>query len=246
MSFSSISGAPGINSTNSSSPTPDNNDTPIEVFVVDDHPAIRDVIASKAADREKMEVAGTSGKASEGLTAIEERRPDVVVLDISLDGIDGLTLTRTIRSETPDTRVLVFSIYKEPIYAKLSIRAGASGYLPKSKPIAEVMDAIRSINEGGYHLRQDILSDLLDETLRVDKTPEELGVEGFTDREMTVFQMLGGGDTVPQIADHLGLSRKTVETYRRGAKRKLGCDTVHELIRYAVLWKKDGERLTSA
>lgn len=229
----------------SSTPSPRKDNVPIRVFVVDDHPAIREVIAMKAADIDEIEVVGTSEEASEGFAEIEERDPDVALVDISLGGIDGLTLTRSIRSEIPETRVLIFSKYEEPLYAKRSIRAGASGYLPKSSPIPEVMEAIKSISDGGIHLRRDILSDLLNETIRGDKTSEQ-GIQSFTDREMTVFQMLGDGDTVPQIADHLNLSRKTVETYRRRAKKKVGCDTVHELVRYAVLWTRDRKCLSSS
>ena len=235
----------GADAPDSSSPSSEEDRVPIRIVVVDDHPAIREVIASKADDVGEIEVVGKSKGAPEGLAEIEERRPDVAVVDISLGGIDGLTLTRNIRSDVPETRVLVFSMYEEAIYAKRSIRAGASGYLSKSRPLQEVMEAIKSISNGGIHLRRDVLSDLLDETIRGGKAPDERGLQAFTDREMTVFQMLGDGDTVPQIADRLDLSRKTVETYRRRAKKKLGCDTVRQLVRYAVLWTEDGRRLPS-
>jgi len=219
---------------------------PAQVFVVDDHPAIREIIASRAEDLDGIEVVGESAGASRGLTEIEARRPDVAVVEISLGGIDGLTLTRNIRSEVPETRVLVFSMYEETIYARRALRVGASGYLSKSRPIDEVMEAIRSISEGGMHVRRNMLTDILDDTLRGEEGPAESGLHAFTDREMTVFQMLGDGDTVQEIAERLDLSRKTVETYRRRAKKKLGCETVHELVRYAVLWTRDGRSLTAS
>lgn len=215
----------------------------IRIVIVDDHPAIREVLASKIRDLNGMQVVGGSGSAQEALSLIDEWAPDVAVVDISLGGIDGLTLTRHIRSEAPGTRVLIFSMYNESVYAERAIQAGASGYLPKREPVEEVLRAIRAVSEGQVHLRQNVLSEILDKVIRKKEDPDESGLQALSHREMTVFQMLGDGDTVAQIADHLDLSRKTVETHRRQAKEKLGCESVRELLRYAVLWTSAGEQV---
>jgi DNA-binding NarL/FixJ family response regulator len=142
----------------------------------------------------------------------------------------------------PDTRVLIFSRYDDATYAEWAIRAGASGYLMKTAPLEEVLRAIEKIEQGHVYLRQDLLSDILDRVLRPTDESAASGLSSLTMREITVFQMLGDGSTMAQIADHLDLSRKTVETYRRQVKEKLGCDTTDELLKYAVLWTSEQVR----
>jgi DNA-binding NarL/FixJ family response regulator len=209
---------------------------PVDVFVVDDHPAIREVLSSMIGEEAGMRAIGSRSNAEEALPRIQTLDPDVAIVDISLDGVDGLTLTRRISAKCPDTSVLIFSMYAEHVYAERAIRAGASGYLPKTVQTEAVIEAIREIDDGKVHLPQDVLANILNHLIRDEPDREHrTGIRSLTEREMTVFQMLGNGDSVSQIADSLGLNRKTIETYRRRAKEKLGCDTVDELLRYAVL-----------
>lgn len=220
----------------------DGGGTCTRVFLVDEHPAIRSVLTTRLNEREGMRVVGDSAGATEALSHIERTGPDIAIVEISLVQVDGLTLTERIRAQVPDTRVLIFSRYDDATYAEWAIRAGASGYLMKTAPLEEVLRAIEKIEQGHVYLRQDLLSDILDRVLRPTDESAASGLSSLTMREITVFQMLGDGSTMAQIADHLDLSRKTVETYRRQVKEKLGCDTTDELLKYAVLWTSEQVR----
>lgn len=206
------------------------------VFLVDEHPAIRTVLSRKINETEGVQVVGDAAGAKEALPHIERTAPDVAVVEVSLVQVDGLTLTERIRTQVPETQVLIFSRYDDATYARWAIRAGASGYLVKTEPVDEVLRAIRKVEQGHIYLRQDILSGILDRVLRPSEESEDTGLSALTMREITVFQMLGDGNSMHQIAENLDLSRKTVETYRRQVKEKLGCDTTDELLKYAVLW----------
>ena len=212
------------------------------VFLVDEHPAIRSVLTTRLNERQGVRVVGGSAGATEALSHIERTAPDIAIVEISLVQVDGLTLTERIRAQVPDTRVLIFSRYDDATYAEWAIRAGASGYLMKTAPVEEVLRAIEKIEQGHVYLRQGLLSDILDRVLRPSDESAASGLSSLTMREITVFQMLGDGNTMAQIADHLDLSRKTVETYRRQVKEKLGCDTTDELLKYAVLWTSEQVR----
>jgi DNA-binding NarL/FixJ family response regulator len=186
----------------------------------------------------EMQVVGQTSNAEEALPRIEEQSPDVVVVEISLGGVDGLTLTRRVRSVAPQTRILVFSVYDASMYAERAIEAGASGYLMKTKPTQEVVQAIHGVAEGEICLGREVLFDVLDSVLRPDENGDS-GVEVLSLRELTVFQMLGDGNSVAEIAESLNRSRKTIERHRRRAKEKLGCQTIDELLQYAALWASD-------
>lgn len=211
----------------------------IRVFLVDEHPAIRKVLAAAVGEKEGMKVVGSRSNGNEALPLIQKHRPDVVVAEISLGGVDGFTLTRRIRSQTSDTRIIVFSRYKKSVYAEWAIRAGASGYVRKTKPTQEVLRAIEGVNDGQIYLRPDTRSHILDKIIRQEEASADSGVEALNLREITVFQMIGDGNSVVEIADHLNLNRKTVEAYRRRVKEKMGCDTIDELLQHAVLWTTD-------
>lgn len=206
------------------------------VFLVDDHPAIREVLKSLVRDRAGMEVVGDRARAADALPLIEQHAPDVVVVDISLEDTDGLTLIRRIRSRAPDPRILVFSMHDEEVYAERAVRAGASGYLMKTESTHEVVRAIEEVSEGQVYLSQHISSRILGKVIRMDDYTNASQFGELTDRELTVFRTLGEGYSVREIADRLDLNRKTIETYRRRAKEKLGYETVEELLQHAVQW----------
>ncbi|PQJ36491.1 DNA-binding response regulator [Salinibacter sp. 10B] len=213
-----------------------NEDTRTQVFIVDDHPAIREALTASINSKIDMRVVGESGTAKKALRQMGRHEPDVVVVDISLEDAHGLDLVEEIRSRFPDIRVVVFSMYDESVYAERAIRAGASGYVMKSEPTERVVSAIQAVGEGDVYLSQRMSSRILSKVIRQQDYAFSSATEQLTDREMTVFQKLGKGESVRDIADELDLSRKTVETYRRRAKEKLGFDTVDELLQYAVQW----------
>jgi DNA-binding NarL/FixJ family response regulator len=207
-----------------------------QIFVVDDHPAIREVLASAFEEKEDMDVVGGSATASEALPRIEDLTPNVVVVDISLEQADGLTLIKKVRERVPEAWILVFSMYDENVYAERAIQAGASGYVMKSRPISEIVHAIEEVSQGRVFLSQHIMSRILSKVIRAEEYEEMSPLDELTDRELTVFRLLGEGASVRQIADRLGLARKTIETYRRRAKEKLGHGSIDELVQHAVQW----------
>lgn len=209
----------------------------IRVIIVDDHPAIRDALADTLSSKMDMEFAGEASSADEALTVIEKIKPDVAVVDISLKDAHGLDLVQNIRIQHPDVNVVVFSMYDESAYAERAIRAGALGYVMKNAPTQSVVDSIRCAMQGEVYLSRRMASRILTKVVRGRGSQTfRFSVDDLTDREMAVFQMLGQGHGIDDIADRLSLSRKTVETYRRRAKEKLGFDSVSELLQHAIHW----------
>ena len=209
----------------------------IRVLIVDDHPAIREALADTLSTKMDMEFAGEAASAGEALSLIEKVKPDVAVVDISLKDAHGLDLVQNIRIQFPDVQVIVFSMYDESAYAERAIRAGALGYVMKNAPTQSVVEALRCAIRGEVYLSRQMASRILTKVVRGRSTQTlRFSVDDLTDREMAVFQMLGQGHGVDEIADRLSLSRKTVETYRRRAKEKLGFDSVSELLQHAIHW----------
>lgn len=183
-----------------------------------------------------LEVCGETGRADEAFSQIEEIRPDVAIVDISLVDGHGLDLVQNVQAQFPDVRIMVYSMYEEVVYAERAIRAGASGYLMKSAPTEKLIEAIRSVNDGEVFLSRRMSSRILNKVARGETSEASFPIDALTDRELAVFQMLGEGYGVEEIQDRLNLARKTVETYRRRAKEKLDVDTVSELLQYALQW----------
>ena len=212
-------------------------------MVVDDHPAIRDAVAYAVRGREGMTVVGTVGSASEAFELARRTVPDVAVIDVSLGDAHGLDVVQTLLVEHPALAVVVFSMYDEAVYAERALRAGARAYVRKTEPTSTVIDAIRSAAAGDVYLAQHAASRLLARMATGnamatggDGAASSVGLDALTDREMAVFQLLGQGRAPDDIADHLNLSRKTVETYRRRAKEKLGLGSVTELLQFSIRW----------
>jgi DNA-binding NarL/FixJ family response regulator len=188
----------------------------IRVVVVDDHPAIREALFELIRTKIDMVFCGHASSASSAFERIREGKPTVAVVDISLEDAHGLDLVQNLRAQYPALQVVIFSMYDETIYAERALRAGALGYVMKSEPTQSVADAIRSVADGEIYLSRRMASRLLSK-LAMGSAVSSPGfaLDELTDREMEVFQMLGQGQSVEEIARRLKLSRKTVETYRR-------------------------------
>lgn len=225
-------------------PTTDSADPSVDaagctkVFIVDDHPAMREVLTDTVAGQDGMQVVGGCARAKRALAQIQRRPPDVAVVDILLEDTNGLALTRCIRAQVPEARTLIFSSRDEHDYAERAVRAGASGYLMKTAPADRVAQAIERVAAGQICLSQSVQSEILSKVLQSDRYTAAPRLEALTDRERTVFQLIGRKQEVDQIAERLGLSRRTVETYRQRARKKLGCETMDALRRFARLWTR--------
>jgi len=208
----------------------------ISVFIVDDHPPIREALKSRVSATMDMVLCGECGTSEDAFRDVETHRPDVAVVDLSLSDAHGLDLIQNIKAQFPEVQVVVYSMYDEKVYAERAIRAGASGYVMKAKPTANLIEAIRTASEGEVYLSRKMSSRILNRVARGEASEASFPIDELTDRELAVFQMLGEGYGVNEIQDRLNLARKTVETYRRRAKEKLGVDSVSKLLQYALQW----------
>lgn len=186
-----------------------------------------------------MDVCGEAASSREALRQIEGLAPDVAIVDISLEDTHGLDLLDSLQAFTPQTEVLIYSMYDEEAYATRAVHAGASGYLEKSEPPEKIPEAVLAVAQGEIYLSQDMSSQVLKKV--AGRAPSESDGPGavLTDRELMVFQMIGLGYNRTEIQERLSLARKTVETYRRRAKKKLGCNSFSELYQRAVQWTDD-------
>lgn len=207
-------------------------------MVVDDHPAIREAISNVISGQLDIEVVGEADSADGALRLVERQRPDVALVDLSLNDTHGLDLVQNIRSFFGETKVVVFSMYDEQVFAERAIRAGAVGYLMKTEPTQCVVDAIRAVSQGDVYLSQRMRSRIASAASGRHTRKLGFAVDDFTEREMLIFEMLGEGYGIEEIASRLNISTKTVEVHRRRAKEKLGLNTVLELMQYVIRWKE--------
>jgi DNA-binding NarL/FixJ family response regulator len=206
------------------------------VFLVDDHPVVRQGL-SLLIDREPdLVVCGAADGAGPALSAMENTQIDLLVLDISLEGPDGLDLLKTIRSKHSRLPVLILSMHDELIYAERAMRAGANGYIMKQEATEKVLVAIRKILQGKVYLSDGLTNAMLQQYVRGASAPNPSPLVSLTDRELEVFRLIGEGHGTRQIADELHLSVKTIESYQAHIKEKLALRNARELLQHAIEW----------
>jgi DNA-binding NarL/FixJ family response regulator len=207
-----------------------------KVFVVDDHPIVRQGLALLINREADLTVCGEADGWPVALQAIAETKPDILMVDISLNGPDGLELLKNLRARDRDLPVLVLSMHDESIYAERALRAGANGYIMKQEATGKVIDAIRQILRGEVYLSDRLTSKMLQQFARGSRLDKDSPIERLTDRELEVFRLIGEGHGTRQIADALHLSVKTVESYQAHIKEKLALRTSRELLQRAIEW----------
>ena len=207
-----------------------------KVFVVDDHPIVRQGLALLINREPDLAVCGEADGWPAALQAIAETKPDLLMVDISLNGPDGLELLKNLRARDRDLPVLVLSMHDESIYAERALRAGANGYIMKQEATDKVLDAIRQILRGEVYLSDRLTSKMLQQFARGSRLSKDSPIEKLTDRELEVFRLIGEGHGTRQIADALHLSVKTVESYQAHIKEKLALRTSRELLQRAIEW----------
>ncbi len=208
-----------------------------QVLIVDDHPIFRNGIIQLINHEPDLHVCGEICSAAQALNGVEELKPDIVVLDLSIQGTNGIELMKSIRALYPQLPALMVSMHDESIYAERALRAGARGYVMKAAPSEKVIEAIRRVLSGGIYLSEAIGGRLLDTFLNGRATHGGGStVEQLSDREIEIFRAVGEGRGTREIASTLFLSVKTVETHRAHIKEKLQLKTAPELVRAAVEW----------
>jgi DNA-binding NarL/FixJ family response regulator len=215
-------------------PQPGANVTKSRVFLVDDHPIVRQGLALLINREPDLVICGEADGAPSALQAIPNVLPDLIVLDISLDGPDGLDLLKTIRMEDPILPVLVLSMHDESSYAERSLRAGANGYIMKQEATEKVLVAIRRILEGKVYLSERLTNKMLEQFVHGPGSSKSDPLGNLSDRELEVYRLIGAGRGTRQIADELNVSIKTVESYQAHIKEKLGLRNARELVQHAI------------
>lgn len=206
------------------------------MLVVDDHPIVRQGLTLLINQEADLTVCGVAEEMHSGLRAIQTDRPDIVILDISLTGPDGLETLKNIRINSPHLPVLILSMHDESIYAERALRAGANGYIMKQEATEKVLVALRRILSGEIYVSDRISNNMLQHYVRGANLSEHSSLAELTNRELEVFRLIGDGHGTRQIADVLHLSVKTVESYQAHIKEKLSLRSARELVQHAIQW----------
>jgi DNA-binding NarL/FixJ family response regulator len=209
----------------------------VSVFIVDDHPLVRDWLSRLINDEADLEVCGCADNADDASQAIGRLHPGISIVDIGLRGKSGLELIRTLTDQNPDQNILVLSMHDEAVYARRAFRAGARGYVNKRQTAEEVVVAIRRILAGGFYLNE-----AFTETLALGLNSRRLlpgsadATALLSDRELEVFRLLAAGRISSDIAADLSVSLKTVQSYCARIKEKLNLRNATELLQTATRW----------
>jgi DNA-binding NarL/FixJ family response regulator len=198
---------------------------PIRVALVDDHALVRDGIKALLAVMAPLEVVGEAESGADAIEMVGRCQPDLLLVDISLRDMNGLELTRVLRSQYPSLKVLVLSMYDNNEYVSESVRAGASGYVLKNSPSREIIAAIEAIASGGTFYSAEIAQRLI-----ADKSTDN----ELTPRESQVLYKMAQGLNNKEMARELDISVRTVETHRLSIRRKLNIDKPAALVKYAI------------
>ena len=212
-----------------------------KILIVDDHPIVRRGLVELIEEQSDLIVCGEADDAADALQMIDENPPDLLLVDISLKGMNGLELIKQLKSRDEDLKMLVSSMHDETLYAERALRAGAMGYINKNEATTTLVNAIRQALEGRVYLSNKMSERLLERVFLGQKKRDGWSIDTLTDRELEVFELIGQGLTTRQIAQRLHLSPKTVETYRDNIKSKLNLGTSSELVRHAVKWALEHE-----
>lgn len=208
---------------------------PARILIVDDHPLVREGLATRIALQPDLQVCGEAGTEDEAIALVGQTGPDLVLVDIALKSGHGIELVKQIKQRHPTVKTLVVSGFQESLYAERALRAGALGYLNKQESNEKVIDAIRTVLRGERFVGPDVSRRLINQALGgADATQPP--IKRLTDRELEIFRMIGEGLTSGTIAERLFLSPHTIDTHRENIKRKLGLKNAGELSRAAVQW----------
>ncbi|MCX5786936.1 MAG: response regulator transcription factor [Elusimicrobia bacterium] len=204
----------------------------IKVFLVDDHPAVREGVRSYLTKQGSITVVGEAGSDAEALRKVKKAAPDVVLLDITLPASDGGELARRLRPAAPRAKIIAFSIHSSQEYVVRMARCGVHGYVTKDKPTAKVVEAIHHVYKGGLYFPPDMSDAILAPGPK--PSSDETSAAALTAREREVLILLAEGLANKEVARRLGISVRTAETHREHLSHKLNIMTVAGLTKYAI------------
>ena len=212
------------------------------IVLVDDHPIVRDGLVQMMSRRDDLLVCGEAGSAEEALKVIEDVNPDLAIVDIFLEGTNGIELTKILHGRYPNMPILILSMHDESLYAERAIRAGAMGYVMKQEASRTIMDAIHAVMEGRRYVSSHVRDMLGDSATTPAQGSQETAstssgaIERLSPRELDIFKLIGAGETRSRIAEILKISIKTVETHRANMKYKLNAGSASDLKQCAEQW----------
>ena len=205
----------------------------ISVFLTDDHRILRDGLRMLLEAQRDIRVAGEADDGRQAVSGILSVKPEIVLMDIAMPELNGIEATRQIQEELPATKVVILSVHGDSEHVYRAFQAGARGYLLKESAGSEVVEAVRTVHAGRRYLSHKLVQAGMDEYIyeRQKRSP----IDQLSGREREVCQLTVEGNTSAAIAEKLGLSPKTVETYRSRVMEKLGVEDITGLVRYAII-----------
>jgi DNA-binding NarL/FixJ family response regulator len=212
-----------------------------KVLIVDDHPIVRTGLAQLLNIQSDLSVCGEAGDALSALRSMDALKPDMVIVDISLEGKSGLHLIGDLLSRYPELPILVLSIHDELVYAERALRAGAKGYVMKNERPDLIVKAIRQVLKGQVFVSERALPRLLGKMVGTPSQPSASSVDGLSNRELEIFRLIASGFRTKEIAETLNLSKKTIDTYKEHIKEKLNLKSTSQILRYALQWTEGGK-----
>ena len=214
----------------------------LRVVLADDHEVVRAGLRALVNGCEGMTVVGEASNGAEAIERASALRPDVLVMDLSMPGVDGATATERIQAETPDVKVIALTAHEDRAHVTRLLQAGASGYVLKRAAAEELVRAIRSVAAGGTYVDPTLSGALLRRAAIASSFEPGAAGESLSEREEEVLRRIAWGESNKQIATQLGISTKTVETYKARIADKLGVKSRTDMVRYAVQrgWLSDG------
>jgi DNA-binding NarL/FixJ family response regulator len=207
------------------------------VFLVDDHPLVREWLTNLINQQPDLTVCGETGNAPEALQAIEAAQPDVAIVDITLASGSGIELVKDLKRACPRVVVVVLSMHDESLYAERALRAGARGYVMKSEATYKIIAALHRVLAGKIYVSEEFQASMAEKLF--DPGAGGSPIAQLSDRELEVFKMLGQGVETRRIAESLHISMKTVQVYCARIKEKLNLANATELLREAVRWSEN-------
>lgn len=213
----------------------------MKIFLVEDHAWFRSQLAALITADQNLVICGEADNATEALAKIRPASPDLIIVDITLKGMNGLDLIRELRSHGCSAFILVLSMHDESMYAERALRAGANGYIAKHETSMQLREAISSVLGGGIYLSRRMTTQLLQKMAAADdaKAPLSKGIGSLSPREREIFQHIGRGLTTREIARELELGDKTVHGHRHQIKLKLGIRHGGQLYTQAARWLEE-------
>jgi DNA-binding NarL/FixJ family response regulator len=206
----------------------------ISIVLVDDHPLLREGLAQLLATERDLALCGQAGEGAEAIETIGATSPDLVIVDISLPGRDGIDLIREIKARFPNLPILVFSMHDELLYAERALQAGAKGYVMKSRSPEYLLLAIRRVLAGEIVVGTELVARLLHRVAQAKPNGSLSILDLLTNRELEIFRRIGAGHQRGRMASELNLSVKTIEAHRANIRQKLGLRNAADLMQHAI------------